>query len=117
MRTQYIKAFNILLVFITSMIFSVSVLAKGFGGSWVLADTGGKPFQIHLEKDGAASGTHGDSMKHGTWEEKDGTAIIHWGTGWTTVITKEGGHYIKKAFKPGDSITDAPTNTSDAKRK
>ena len=97
MRTQSIKAFNILLVFITSMIFSVSVLAKGFGGSWVLADTGGKPFQIHLEK--------------------DGTAIIHWGTGWTTVITKEGGHYIKKAFKPGDSITDAPTNTSDAKRK
>ena len=117
MRTQTIRTFNILLVFIASIIFSMSVFAKGFGGKWILADTDGKPFEIHLEKDGSASGTHGDSMKHGTCEEKDGAAIIHWGTGWTTVIIKEGNHYIKKAFKPGDLITDTPTNTSDAKRK
>ena len=112
-----IKSLNTVLVFIVSIVFSITLFAKGLGGSWVLADTSGKPFEVHLEKDGSASGTHGDSMKHGTWEDKDGKAIIYWDTGWTTVITKEGSKYVKKAFKPGDSITDTPTNTSDAKRK
>jgi hypothetical protein len=96
---------------------SGSVLADGFQGSWVLNDTQGSPFDVMLDKDGTASGTHLTSMKHGTWEEKDGAAIIHWDTGWTTRITKDGEKYFKTAFKPGVSLTDKPTNTSEARKK
>ena len=117
MKIQFIKVLNLLLVFTISIILSGTLLAKEFSGAWVLADTNKDPFEIQLSEDGAASGTHGKDMKYGTWEEKDGQAIINWGTGWITVIAKEGDQYIKKAFKPGISITDKPTNTSSAKRK
>jgi hypothetical protein len=111
------KILNLLLPFIIPIIFSGTLFAKEFSGAWVLADTNKDPFEIQLSEDGAASGTHGKDMKYGTWEEKDSNAIIYWRTGWITVITKEGDQYIKKAFKPGDTINDKPTNTSSAKRK
>jgi hypothetical protein len=111
------RMLNFIFVFTLGMIFSGTLAAKEFSGSWVLADTNKDPFEIQLSEDGAASGTHGKDMKYGTWEEKDGKAIISWNTGWITVISRDGDQYIKKAFKPGDSITDKPTNTSLAKRK
>jgi len=117
MKIQFSKVLNLLLVFTISIILSGTLLAKEYSGAWVLADTNKDPFEIQLSEDGAASGTHGKDMKYGNWEEKDGQAIIKWGTNWITVITKEGDQYIKKAFKPGLSITDKPTNTSSAKRK
>jgi len=97
--------------------FSSAVLAAGFEGAWALNDTKGGSFDVMLNKDGTASGTHLSSMKHGTWEEKDGAAIIHWDTGWTTRIAKDGEKYFKTAFKPGTSLTDKPTNSSEAKKK
>jgi hypothetical protein len=117
MKIQFRRVLNLLLVFTISIILSGTLLAKEYSGAWVLADTNKDPFEIQLSEDGTASGTHGKDMKYGTWEEKDGQAIINWGTGWITVIVKEGDQYIKKAFKPGLSITDKPTNTSSAKRK
>ncbi len=96
---------------------SSSVMAGEFDGSWTLNDTNGKPFQATFSKDGTASGTHGDAMKHGTWKEENGAAVIHWNTGWISVIEKNGNKYIKKAYKPGTSMTDRPTNTSDAIKK
>lgn len=117
MKIQFSKVLNLLLVFNICIISSGTLFAKEYSGAWVLADTNKDPFEIQLSEDGAASGTHGKDMKYGTWEEKDGQAIITWGTGWITVIAKEGDQYIKKAFKPGISITDKPTNTSSAKRK
>ena len=117
MKIQFVKALNLLLFSTICIIFSSTIFAKEFSGTWVLADTNKDPFEIQLSEDGAASGTHGKDMKYGTWEEKDGKAIIYWRTGWITVISKEGDQYIKKAFKPGDSINDKPTNTSSAKRK
>lgn len=97
--------------------FSNIALAGTFDGTWLLDDTSGKPFEAILNADGTASGTHGDSMKQGTWKEEEGAAVIQWNTGWTTRIVKHGNHYMKEAFKPGTSLTDKPTNTSGAKKK
>ena len=112
------RKFPILLTTIALFIcFSNSVMAGEFEGSWVLDDSNGKPFEATFSKDGTASGTHGDSMKHGTWKEVDGAVVISWKTGWTTRIAKQGDKYVKTSFKPGTTITDTPTDTSEAKKK
>ncbi len=94
-----------------------SVMAGDYEGKWQLNDTHGKPFEAIFSKDGTASGTHGDAMKHGTWTEENGAIVIRWKTGWTTRIEKKGDKYIKTAFKPGQSLTDTPVDTSDAIKK
>lgn len=93
------------------------VFAGEFDGVWTLDDTGGKPFTATLSADGTASGTHNTSLKHGTWKEDNGTAVISWTTGWTTIISKQGDKYVKAAYKPGIKLTDKPTNTSPAVKK
>jgi len=90
--------------------------AGEYDGQWELKDTSGKTFEIWLRPDGKADGTHNESMKHGTWAEESGAAVIHWSTGWTTRIAKDGQGYRKTAFKPGSTPADKPTNSSDAKR-
>ncbi len=99
------------------MCISEVALAGEFDGSWQLDDSNGKPFEATFSKDGTASGTHGDSMKHGTWKEGNGVAVVHWNTGWITRIEKKGDKYVKTAFKPGASLSDKPTNTSAAIKK
>lgn len=94
-----------------------AALAGEYDGTWQLRDTSGTPFEAKLNKDGTAAGTHGDAMKHGTWEENEGAAVIHWDTGWTTRIGKQGDRYVKTAFKPGTSLSDKPTNSSEAMKK
>lgn len=113
-RNRFFTLIATTLLFIS---FSSYALAGEFEGSWVLDDTSGHPFDATFSKDGTASGTHGDSMKHGTWKEENGAAVIHWNTGWTTRIEKHGDKYVKTAFKPGASLTDTPTNTSPAIKK
>jgi hypothetical protein len=109
-----------------SVLVSTMVLLTGFSnisfageydGSWLLYDTHGGGFEANLNIDGTASGTHGDSMKHGTWKETDGAAVIHWNTGWTTKISKQNGKYIKTAYKPGTTEASSPVDTSEAKKK
>lgn len=96
---------------------SGNAAAGQYEGSWTLEDSSGKPFQANINKDGTASGTHGNAMKHGTWKEENGAVVIHWDTGWTTRIEKKGDKYVKTAFKPGASTSDKPTNTSGAVKK
>jgi len=117
MVTKFNKFSVLLPVIALFMGVSSNVLAGEYGGSWLLNDTNGSPFEITLSKDGTASGTHKDTMKHGTWKEGDGAAVIHWNTGWTTRIAKQGDKYVKSAFKPGASLSDTPTNTSEARKK
>lgn len=110
--------FSVLLA-VMALFISIShnVIAGEYEGSWLLDDSHGKPFEAILSKDGTASGTHGDAMKHGTWKEENGAVVIHWNTGWTTRIEKNGDKYVKTAFKPGTSLTDKPTDTSEAIKK
>ena len=91
-------------------------LAGEYEGRWELKDTSGKAFEVWLHPDGTADGTHNDAMKHGTWSEEAGDAVIHWSTGWTTRIARDGQGYVKTAYKPGTTPADKPTNRSDAKR-
>jgi len=93
-----------------------AALASEYQGQWELQDTSGKTFEIWLRPDGKADGTHNEAMKHGTWAEEGGAAVIHWSTGWTTRIAKDGQGYRKTAYKPGTTLADTPTNRSDAKR-
>jgi len=93
-----------------------AVLAGEYEGQWELKDTSGKTFEIWLHPDGKADGTHNEAMKHGTWTEDGGAAVIHWSTGWTTRIAKDAQGYKKTAFKPGTTPADKPTNSSEAKR-
>jgi hypothetical protein len=93
-----------------------AALASQYEGQWELKDTSGKTFEVWLRPDGKADGTHNESMKHGTWAEEGGAAVIHWTTGWTTRIVKDGQGYSKTAYKPGTTPADKPTNSSDAKR-
>ncbi|ADI30579.1 hypothetical protein [Methylotenera versatilis] len=113
-------AFNRFAALLSLMLFlgaSSNVFAGEYEGSWMLYDTHGGGFEATLSEDGTASGTHGDSMKHGTWKEVDGAVVISWKTGWTTRIVKQGDKYVKTSFKPGTTITDTPTDTSEAKKK
>ena len=89
--------------------------ASAFEGTWNVKDTGGQPFQIVLSGDGAAKATRGEGMT-GTWKEEGGSAVITWATGWTTKINKEGDHYVKAAYRKGQSLSAPPANTSDAQK-
>lgn len=108
------SALSLVVLFIS---ISSNVFAGEYDGSWLLYDTHGGNFEATISKDGSASGTHGDSMKHGTWKEVDGAAVISWKTGWTTRISKQGDKYIKTSFKPGTTISDTPTDTSEAMKR
>jgi|APCry1669193181_1035450.scaffolds.fasta_scaffold05921_4 hypothetical protein len=102
------------LALISSLTICSFAQAGEYEGEWVLKDSDGTSFQAIFKNDGTASGTHGKSMKHGTWKEDAEGITIKWDTGWTTRITKANNQYIKLAFKPGASVNDQPTNTSDA---
>ncbi|OIQ87419.1 hypothetical protein GALL_307140 [mine drainage metagenome] len=117
MATRFNKVSVLLAVIALFIGFAGNALAGDYEGKWILNDTNGAPFEATLSKDGTASGTHKDAMKHGTWKEEDGAAVIHWNTGWTTRIAKQGNKYVKSAFKPGASLQDTPTNTSEARKK
>ncbi|HEY8084962.1 MAG TPA: glycoside hydrolase family 43 C-terminal domain-containing protein [Methylophilaceae bacterium] len=117
MVTRFNKVSALMGAFLLLMGISASVFAGEYDGVWTLDDSNGKPFTATLSADGTASGTHNTSLKHGTWKEQDGKAVINWTTGWTTIISKDGDHYSKAAFKPGAKLTDKPTNTSSAVKK
>ncbi|MDO9381577.1 MAG: hypothetical protein Q7T86_01820 [Hyphomicrobiaceae bacterium] len=86
-----------------------------FAGTWKVADTGGKPFEIVLAADGTAKADREGEGMDGTWK-KDGTsAVITWKTGWTTKITKDGDKFTKVAYEKGGS-DGAPKNSSTAEK-
>ena len=88
---------------------------KKFEGKWKVADSSGKDYEITLAADGSAAGTQQEGQK-GTWKEDGSAVVISWDTGWTTVISKEGGKYKKTAFKKGEPVTGTPTNSSPAEK-
>jgi hypothetical protein len=114
MATRFNRLTGLIAGFILLAGASGIALAGEFDGTWTLNDTSGKPFTAVLSPDGKASGTHNTSMKYGTWKEENGAAVIHWTTGWTTRIAKDGDKYVKTAFKPGLKLTDKPTSTTPA---
>jgi len=87
--------------------------ASDWKGVWKVADSQGQTFYITLFSDGSAASNLEGGIS-GTWTTSAGKAVISWGGGWHSVIAHDGGASVKRAYKPGDSMDGAPTNTSDA---
>jgi hypothetical protein len=88
--------------------------ARGhFVGKWEVGQGNGSNFFITLEADGEARKTLGAS--HGTWTVVDGEARISWSDGWHDSIRKVGTRHEKRAFEPGKSFDDTPTNVTAAR--
>ena len=86
-----------------------------FAGTWKVADTGGKPFEISLAADGTAKADREGEGMDGTWKKDGSSAVITWKTGWTTKITKDGNKFTKVAYEKGGS-EGAPKNSSTAEK-
>lgn len=85
-----------------------------FVGKWEVGVAPGQgTFFITLNANGDAHKSFGSS--HGTWVFVDGEARISWDDGWHDVIRKVGSKHEKFAYAPGRSISDTPSNVTDAK--
>jgi hypothetical protein len=94
---------------------SASALAPGknhFVGKWKVGEGNGSSFYITLERDGTARKSIGPP--HGTWTVVDGEARITWDDGWHDAIRKVGARYEKRAYEPGRSFEDSPSNVTTA---
>jgi hypothetical protein len=86
-----------------------------FVGKWEVGvgAFGAGHFFITLEPSGEARKTLGSS--HGKWTLVDGEARITWDDGWHDAIRKVGSTYEKRAFAPGKTFSEDPSNVTDAK--
>ena len=84
-----------------------------FVGKWQVGEGNGSTFYITLERDGKARKSLGPP--HGTWTVVDGEARISWDDGWHDVIRKVGATHEKRAYEPGRSFDDSPSNLTAAK--
>ena len=83
-------------------------------GKWeVREEENGPKFFITLESNGDARKTHGSP--HGTWTLVNGEARISWDDGWHDVICKVGSRHEKRAYEPGKSFDDEPSNVTEAR--
>lgn len=94
---------------------SASASAPGknhFVGKWKVGKGDGDNFYITLERDGTARKSFGPP--HGTWTVVEGEARITWDDGWHDAIRKVGARHEKRAYEPGRSFDDAPSNVTSA---
>jgi hypothetical protein len=84
-----------------------------FVGKWQAGEGNGSNFYITLERDGVARKSIGPP--HGTWTVVDGEARISWDDGWHDVIRKVGAKYEKRAYEPGKSFDETPSNITAAR--
>lgn len=87
---------------------------NSFIGKWKVGDGAMGTFQITLDRDGKATKSIGGSL--GTWTVVDNEARISWDDGWHDAIRKVANTYEKRAFAPGKSFTETPTNVTQAKK-
>jgi hypothetical protein len=93
---------------------SAVIRGSSFLGKWKVGDGAFGTFLITLDRDGGASKSIGAS--HGSWTVVDNEARISWDDGWHDALRKVGNKYEKRAYEPGKSFTDQPTNVTDAKK-
>jgi hypothetical protein len=84
-----------------------------FIGKWQVGEGNGSNFYITLEADGEARKSIGSS--HGTWTVVAGEARISWDDGWHDAIRKVGSNHEKRAYEPGKSFDDTPSNVTAAR--
>jgi hypothetical protein len=84
-----------------------------FVGKWEVGEGNGGRFFITLDADGEARKTLGSP--HGTWTVVDGEARITWDDGWHDAIRKVGTAHQKRAYEPGRSFDESPSNVTVAR--
>jgi hypothetical protein len=84
-----------------------------FVGKWEVGEGTGRNFLITLEPDGAARKSIRSGR--GTWSVVDGEARIAWDDGWHDVICRVGSKHEKRAYAPGKTFSDEPSNVTDAR--
>jgi len=84
-----------------------------FVGKWEVGEGTGRNFLITLEPDGSARKTIGS--RRGTWSVVDNEARIAWDDGWHDAIRRVGSKHEKRAYAPGKSFSDEPSNVTDAR--
>src|SRR5437867_1666572 len=85
-----------------------------FVGKWEFGTgNGSETFFVTLDRDGRAHKSIGSPR--GTWTVVDGEARITWDDGWRDIIRKVGDKHQKFAYESGRSLTDEPSNVTDAK--
>jgi len=92
-----------------------SLAADDLQGTWQVKDSKGQPFQITLSPGGKATGTERPEM-NGTWQQEGSGAVIHWNTGWTTKIEKNGSSYTHTAWRPGQPPSGQAASSSEAQK-
>jgi hypothetical protein len=83
-----------------------------FVGKWKVGDGNRSTFYITLERDGGAKKSLGPP--HGSWTVVEGEARITWDDGWHDAIRKVGARHEKRAYEPGRSFDDPPSNVTTA---
>jgi len=100
--------------FSSSSVKSLPLSRKHFIGKWEVGEgVGTRTFEVTLDADGQAHKTIGAG--HGTWVLVDNEARINWDDGWRDVIRKVGDKHEKFALEPGKSLTDEPSNVTNAR--
>jgi hypothetical protein len=84
-----------------------------FVSKWQVGEGNGGSFYITLERDGKARKSIGPPR--GTWIFVDGEARISWDDGWHDAIRKVGDKHEKRAYEPGKSFSDTPSNVTIAR--
>ena len=93
-----------------------STAAKTFIGRWDIGrpkDVGKAAFVMTLNADFTARKSHVPKAT-GTWKLIDGEARVVWSDGWRDIIRKEGDHFRKIAFGPGNDFDSTAANTDSA---
>lgn len=106
-------------VFIAAAVIAVlsgSAFAGDWAGKYTTEDTKGNKMAITLSGDGIAVGSKHGKTLDGTWTDDAGAAVISWTTGWTTKLSKDGGTYIKSAYRPDTPLDGAPTHQGPAEK-
>lgn len=97
-----IKHFMRAVAFAVALISGAAIAAGEFEGTWKTQDTDGKPFELTLSADGSAKGNRGGEALTGGWRVEGESALIDWGDGWVTKITKEGSEFKKYSYQNGE---------------
>ena len=71
-----------------------------------------RQFLYHSRRGRSARKSIGAS--HGTWTVVDGEARISWDDGWHDAIRKVGTTHEKRAYEPGKSFDEEPSNVTAA---
>jgi len=93
-----------------------SFAASEFAGTWKTKDTQGKPMEITLADDGAATGSREGESLEGTWKARKHAAVIRWSDGWTTKIVERDGKFRKLAYEKGKEPKGKPTHAAPAEK-